>query len=276
MNQKSVIVLLIAAATLVTLLLMRFYTTSNTALNATSNITSNATSNAISNIVYSANKAGFEFYNSKGNVTSAEAEWTVPVMDNLTSQWINIGDKYVYAYIDIPLKSGETRGNIDLGVIRLKNGKYFAFVYSFRLFKVFHNLFTVSPGDRIEASISQNVTTWFVTINDTTTGQHVMIPLNESFNNTNANFIFERNPNPTTYDYLNVSSWNLPSLGYFNPVTFQNISVVINGKTYNLCDATTPNRLKMTSNDNLTGNILASPQLGSECTNFSVVYGEVK
>ncbi len=169
------------------------------------------------------NWAGYEVSNNFPNPTSAvqevSASWIVPSVknngaDTYSSVWIGIGGQYDKTLIQVGTEQD----------FRNASANYYAWYEMLPSNSVSTPSFTVSPGDKMEASISlidSNNNLWSISLEDLTSNNHFQNNFTYNSPRLTAEWIVER---PEVNNALT-------QLADFGSVSFTDCNAILSGRT---------------------------------------------
>jgi len=166
---------------------------------------------------WAGNVADNNLLNPKPAVTAVSGSWTVPTVkdigtDSYSSVWVGIGGQFDQSLIQVGTEQDFVGGA----------AKYLAWYEMLPSGSITISAIQVSPGDKIQASISQAGTnSWTITLQDMTTGTKFQNTFSYNSGQLSAEWIVER-------PQINGA---LVQLANFGSVTFTDCSATISGKT---------------------------------------------
>lgn len=196
--------------------------------------------------------------NPQPQITSVSASWTVPTIkvsmaNSFSAEWMGVGGQFDQTLIQTGTGQDSIGGR---AVYRV----WYELVPGSGVVKI--NSLSISPGDRITASISlvdQNTNTWSIEINDDTNGQSFSKNLVHVSSALSAEWIVER---PTIGERTEV-------LADFGQVTFTGCMATINGKLGTISSFPS-NRIIMYDDRNV--GLVDVSDLTSDGSSFTVDY----
>jgi hypothetical protein len=196
-------------------------------------------------------------FNSKHGVTSVEASWTVAQVnasagEGFSSTWIGIGGQTDKTLIQVGTEQDSTNGQENC----------FAWYELLPSYSVPINGLTLSPGDRIDASINlvdSNINVWNIQLKDTTKGQNFNLNVNYNSTLSSGEWIVERP----------VINGQIRTLCDFGALSFSNCHITAKN-TQGSIDNFTYTKIEMTNQLNTP--LATVSGLSTKGTSFTAIY----